>query len=206
MKEILLTSSVLILMIFLVRAIFRNMISRRVQYALWGLVLVRLLLPFQLPAMEHNVLTAAAPVQQAISENLETQAVYVPIDRAPLQEHPNAPDVSPSVAISSGERDVWVIETDETAVQYRSLTAEEILFLFWFVGMAVMAVWFVSSNMIFWRNLCKGRIPYSTSGSKYPVYLVEEGLPSPITDSTRIDGAYHSFADWRQMLASIGII
>lgn len=36
MKEVLLTSSVLILAVFLVRVLFQKAISRRVQYALWG--------------------------------------------------------------------------------------------------------------------------------------------------------------------------
>ena len=82
MKEILLTSSVLILALLALRQVFRNTISRRMQYALWGLVLLRLLLPFQLPAMEHSVLSATAPVQQTISANLETQAIYIPVDRS----------------------------------------------------------------------------------------------------------------------------
>ena len=64
MKEILLTSSVLILALLLLRLLFRKTISRRVQYALWGLVALRLLVPVSLPAMEHNVLTAAEPVQE----------------------------------------------------------------------------------------------------------------------------------------------
>jgi len=41
MKEILLTSSVLILALLLLRLLFRKAISRRVQYALWGLVALR---------------------------------------------------------------------------------------------------------------------------------------------------------------------
>ena len=54
MKEILLTSSVLILALLLLRLLFRKTISRRVQYALWGLVALRLplrqdLLPSRLP-------------------------------------------------------------------------------------------------------------------------------------------------------------
>ena len=49
MREILLTSSVLILAVLLLRLAFRDRISRRVQYALWGLVLLRLLVPVSLP-------------------------------------------------------------------------------------------------------------------------------------------------------------
>ena len=68
MKEILLTSSVLILALLLLRLLFRKTISRQVQYALWGLVALRLLVPVSLPAMEHNVLTAAEPVTARITD------------------------------------------------------------------------------------------------------------------------------------------
>ena len=50
MKEILLTSSVLILALLALRRLFRETLSRRAQYALWGLVLLRLLVPVSLPA------------------------------------------------------------------------------------------------------------------------------------------------------------
>ena len=56
MKEILLTSSVLILALLLLRLLFRKTISRRVQYALWGLVALRLLVPVSLPAMELSLI------------------------------------------------------------------------------------------------------------------------------------------------------
>ena len=179
MKEILLTSSALIVVLLAVRLLFRNTISRRVQYALWGLVLVRLLLPFQLPAMEHNVLTAAAPVQQSISANLERQTVYVPVAREPLADHPTAPDTGPAQAISPTAQKVWVVESSETAVQYRKLTGEELLQILWFGGMAAMACWLLLSNLLFWRRLHGRRVFYPVSDCKYPVYLVEEGLPSP---------------------------
>ena len=42
MREVLLTSSALILALLVLRRVFRKQISRRVQYALWGLVLLRL--------------------------------------------------------------------------------------------------------------------------------------------------------------------
>ena len=88
MKEILLTSSVLILALLLLRLLFRKTISRQVQYALWGLVALRLLVPVSLPAMEHNVLTAAEPVTARIT----APALYVP--RRASSKPP--PPISPS--------------------------------------------------------------------------------------------------------------
>ena len=52
MTEIVVTSSALILALLALRRLFRQKISRRVQYALWALVLVRLLVPVSLPAAE----------------------------------------------------------------------------------------------------------------------------------------------------------
>ena len=55
MKEILITSSVLILALLLIRRVFQGSLSRRFQYALWGLVLLRLLAPVSLlPATDFS--------------------------------------------------------------------------------------------------------------------------------------------------------
>ena len=63
MKEILLTSSALILALLALRQLFRRTVSRRMQYALWLLVLVRLLVPVNVGTLAHNVLSAAAQMQ-----------------------------------------------------------------------------------------------------------------------------------------------
>ena len=66
MKEILLTSSVLILALLLLRLLFRKTISRRVQYALWGLVALRLLVPVSLPAKWYLVAVPPVHVSTAL--------------------------------------------------------------------------------------------------------------------------------------------
>lgn len=185
MKEILLTSSVLILALLILRRLFRKTISRRVQYALWGLVALRLLVPVSLPAMNHNVLTAAEPVQTQVVQRLERRALYVPVERAPLQQHPEARDEipaasDPQTAVSRTETaaDSWVIATDTTAVRYRQLTTADLLRYVWYAGMAVMAIWFLTANLRFAARLRRSRTPYPVEGCRYPVYLAE-GLPSP---------------------------
>ena len=40
-------------------------------------------------------------------------------------------------------------------------------------------LWLLLTNLRFWRKLRKVRMPYTVEGCKYPVYLVEAGLPSP---------------------------
>jgi beta-lactamase regulating signal transducer with metallopeptidase domain len=179
MKEILLTSSALILALLALRRVFRKTISRRAQYALWGLVLVRLLVPVSLPAAGFSLLTAAEPVGQAVTARLDRQEIYVPTGREPLAAHPEAPDLTPSLAMPPSSSQVWVVEDDETAVQYQKLTTADLLRWVWYAGMAVMAVCFLISNLRFRRMLCKARKPYKIDDCKYPVYLVERGLPSP---------------------------
>ena len=53
MIEAAISSSVLILAVILIRFVFKEKIRRRFQYALWGLVLIRLILPFSL--FESNI-------------------------------------------------------------------------------------------------------------------------------------------------------
>ena len=74
MKEVLTTSSALILALLGLRLAFRKSISRRVQYALWALVLVRLLTPVSLPPLDISVLTMAEPARETISARLEAPA------------------------------------------------------------------------------------------------------------------------------------
>lgn len=179
MKDILLTSSVLILALLILRQVFKKSVSRRLQYALWTLVLVRLLVPLSLPSMEHNVLTTAEPVRAQFAQQLEGQEFYVPTDREPLERHPDAMDLSPQLAMPASSSQTWVIENGETAVRYQRLTPSDLLRWVWYIGIAIMACWMIASNLRFWRKLCKARTPYRVNGCGYSVYLVETGLPSP---------------------------
>ena len=105
MTEILITSSVLILALLVLRRVFREKISRRAQYALWLLVLARLLIPVSLPTAGFGVLSAAEPAVEAASSRLESRAVYVlPLDRAPAAEVPAPSQAQPGQVGDAGHR------------------------------------------------------------------------------------------------------
>ena len=178
MKEILLTSSALILALLVLRRLFRRAIPRRMQYALWLLVLARLLIPANVGTLTHNVLSAAAPVWTAVEERLRNSAIYLPTAHEPLTQHPNAPDLAPEQALPRGESSAWLIEDDETAVQYHRIDTSDILTYVWYAGMGGVGAWFLFTNFRFARALRKARTPYSINGCRRPVYLVPE-LPSP---------------------------
>ena len=176
MKEILLTSSVLILALLILRRVFREKISRRMQYALWGLVLLRLLVPVNLPAADFSVLTAAAPVIGAADEH----TLYL----GPVRETASAPEDYGFAAIGPASPDNTRTVTNENQVtsqiEYdRQIDLKATLQPVWFCGMAVMVLWLVGANLRFWRKLRKIRIPLELPQCKHPVYLVEEGLASP---------------------------
>ena len=193
MREILLTSSVLILAVLLLRLAFRDRISRRAQYALWGLVLLRLLVPVSLPGVDFSVLSAAEPVGQAVAERLEQREVYLlPQETVPVTILPTDLPEAVIPSTSYQPEDGWPVVVDsgagaivpdaggETATRYAwAPTAAELLTILWLAGVAGMAVWFLATNLRFWRTLRRTRTPYAAEGCRYPVYLVAEGLPSP---------------------------
>ena len=183
MSEILMTSSVLIVLLLILRQAFRKAIPCRVQYALWALVLVRLLVPVNLPAVDFSVLTAAQDVNTQVETQLENREVYVlPLDRTPADTIPAAQDVQPGETVPTAESFGYPVLSDDgqTVTRYADKwTLSQVLTAVWAVGAAAAGIFFLAVNLRFWRKLCKARIPYSVSDCKFPVYLVEEGLPSP---------------------------
>lgn len=71
MKEILITSSVLIAALLLLRLIFAQTVRRTLIYGAWALAALRLLIPVQIGELRFSVLTAAQPVIEAVDERVE---------------------------------------------------------------------------------------------------------------------------------------
>ncbi|MBD5162314.1 MAG: M56 family metallopeptidase [Oscillibacter sp.] len=184
MKEILLTSSVLILALLALRRIFREKISRRVQYALWGLVLVRLLIPVSLPALDFSVLTMAEPVQETISARLEAPAFAAPAVPA-INFQPSSQNTSPAAepslpgASPAAQPSAAPAERAEAPAAGKELTLTEVLRLAWLAGTAAMTVWLLAANLAFAAKLRRNRVPVRVSGCRRRAYLVESGLVSP---------------------------
>ena len=177
MNEILITSSVLIVAILVLRFCFRNRISRRFQYALWVLVLVRLLIPVELPPLPFSVLNAGTETQQAITQTME-QSVPLPQKRTIVSTQPQV--LQKQTNPSGEENQTLLSEGNPTPAptHQRSITLFQVLSWIWVAGMTVMGLYFVGCNLVFWYQLRKTRIPFPVPGWKRPVYLCC-GLPSP---------------------------
>lgn len=178
MREVLLTSSALILALLVLRQVFRKRISRRVQYALWGLVLVRLLVPANLPAADFSVLSVSEPARVQMEKRLEEEPVYVlPVSTQEIARSSARPNVI--LPMEGRYSEVTQAEGQPAVLTKYAFTLEEALGLVWAAGMGCMGLWLAVSNLRFWHMLRKKRIPMELPECRYPVYLVEEGLVSP---------------------------
>ena len=158
MLEILISSSVLILVLAILRLALRERISARLQYALWLLVLVRLLVPVSFFHSPVSVAEAAAPVTVQ-AQTVSRAVVLYEWDTPALSESSGAPSQ---------------LEEENSG---QVLLLRDALLLVWNLGMGVMAVWFLFVNVKLNARLRKNRKLYVT-GCTPPVY-VAEGIPSP---------------------------
>ena len=89
MTEWIITSSLLILIVLLVRRLFRGRLSLRLQYALWLVVLVRLLIPGTVAQTGLSVLNYLPRTEVEVSQG--TVTAPAPIDGGGVQTKPAEP-------------------------------------------------------------------------------------------------------------------
>lgn len=167
MKDLLLswvlTASLLIAAVLLLRAAFGRRISARLRYALWAAALLRLLIPFQLyaaPVEAPRVLPEVRTLQTLPAPR--TGPALVPAaGQAPLQA-----EAAPAPAV----------ETPAPAAR-RALDPADLLGGLWLGGTLAAAAALLVSNAVFARRLRRVRRPLASEG-RLPVYQAE-GLPSP---------------------------
>ena len=142
LREVL-TVSALILAVLLVRAIFKNRVPKRMVYALWLVVLVKLCLPgtlVSLPVLPAE--EAAAPVQR----------VELPAQSLPAQQ--------PAQAVAQPQTPVQqpVSPAQEAAeAPAKPLTAMQIFQIVWAGGSALLGFWLFGTWLAFTVRLHKSR-------------------------------------------------
>ena len=156
MTELLITSSILILAIVLLRLVLRGRISLRIQYALWALVALRLLLPVSLfasPISVMNLFQRAAPTGVYHAVPQPGGAVLLPAAQNVLVNTPGTPGGG-------------------------ALPIAQILALLWLAGACAVGICLIVSNLRFARMLKRWAEPLELEGCPLPVFRME-GLPSP---------------------------
>ena len=186
LREVL-TVSALILAVLLVRAIFKNRVPKRMVYALWLVVLVKLCLPGTLVSL---------PILPAEETAAPVQRVELPAQTAPVVLQPAQAVVQPQVSAQQPVSPAQ--EAAEPAA--KPLTTIQILQIVWAGGSALLGLWLLGTWLVFAIRLHKSRRflskrggtrIYVSSAVKSPclaglvpaVYLTEDVLQ---TDSTEL--------------------
>ena len=178
MNEWILSSSLLIAAVLLGRRLLRGKISLRLQYALWGLVLLRLLLPVQLFTSDYGVGTVA----QEVDISAPVREVYLSAyeDRYELAYDEAYRWAAEAYAAQGQTVDPVVIEktAQDMAQADLELDLKGLLTRIWLGGMAVMSAVILFCNIHLSRRLRCRRWEYPATESLLPVYVTQV-LPTP---------------------------
>lgn len=181
------TSSALILIVLAVRILFRKKLSARLKYALWGVVLLRLLVPFQveLPAAASDALPLlASNLAPEVAPRLDDTMLYaVPTERHPSDRvQPGEPPEYSRTLHSEADREYYSggVVYDESGVTryFFMMPASELLTALWKIGAGLCLLVILYSNWGFSLRLGRRRRLLEDVDAPIPVYAAE-GLPSP---------------------------
>ena len=179
MLQVILTSSVLILVLLLLRRVLRGRVSLRLQYALWVLVAVRLLVPVSFGNSAVSVLNALP----------DSPASYVPFtgDLGPVSpEAPSSGQPSPAANVGAepetASPDLSAVpqapSQEELPANTAAFSLSQLLVPVWLAGVIAMALWFLGVNWTFRRRLRAKARRVELPGCPLPAF-VAEGIPSP---------------------------
>ena len=186
MIEWIITSSLLILLLALLRRLLKGRLSPLLQYALWGIVLLRLLIPFSLFESSFSVMNVLGTLRSVeivqTAEELDSYEDIVHGVHPPLSAESGVDlesDPGPVYAYHYGDSDhdfPTTVLTDATGSEFRQLErvikARDVLIPIWLVGMAAVLVIFLWSNLRFAARLRRSRgEKLGDSLSVIPVYV-----------------------------------
>mgnify|MGYP000608001006 CR=1 FL=1 len=157
-----LTLSALIAAVLLVRAVFKNRVPKRMIYALWLVVLLKLCLPgtlFSLPVLPAE--DAAVPAQGAERPVQTAPVIQRPAQTVTKPQTPAQQPVSP------------VQETAKPAA--KPLTTAQILQIAWFSGSALLGLWLFGTWLTFTIRLRKSRKFLGKRGKYVPCFKLWSG-------------------------------
>ena len=199
MGEILITATVLILCVLLIRRIFRGKISSRLQYALWLLVAVRLIIPVSAefdmgPVSRFRLMDLVEEDNSGIAERLnETIRLEEPIQ----------------MTMDSDSILFRLLAPDEVKETLEGMPADgptavflagrlgfsrlDVLWFLWGIGALIVGVWILATNILFSRRLKRNRqsfeLPENVKAAilkihfgkkgRLPALYLTEGISSP---------------------------
>lgn len=178
------SSCVLILAVVGIRYLFRGRVSARVQYALWGLVLLRLLNPVSIGSSSASAANlpqvigkqpAVQNVAEAVQTPIQVQSYEEAYSQVAQQYEARGQELSAmqGIQLEAFEEEVRDQMNGETPAQI----LKRIAWWVWLLGMTVVAGAFLATNLRFSMLLRKNSRELEAE-SELPVYAVR-GLDTP---------------------------
>ena len=172
MLEWFVSSAILLTVLIALHYLLRGRVSPKLQYALWAIALVRLLLPFSVgqsaasvenlvPETQHYVLYTAprtAPEPEASAPSQPQQAAQPPVQVLPARE---------------------AAETQKAVRGGSVLELKTVLTVVWAVGAAGVLLWFFGCNLAFGRALQKDATLFAPASPGCPAIYVSPAIASP---------------------------
>ena len=201
MIEWIVTSSALILLVLLLRLLVRDRVSPRLRYALWGLVLLRLVIPVSLWESPASVLRAAQinegyqlvstlPDNMSLYENGNWRSVAGPDGTFQMEpdaagrwevNQPRLHNAYGWVAVPSAEEARALRDRGQKAVDTaglkRLVDVQNVLRMVWQTGIWLFMLFLAAVNGKFALDLRRGRRPDGEYRGR-PVFIMEV-LPTP---------------------------
>ena len=171
MLEWAMTSSVLILVVLALRRLLSGKISLRLQYGLWALVLVRLLVPVSFGTTAVSVLNLVEnanisdPVVGYMGGNTIQLSISEPDPTLPLEEQQKQYEQN---------LEQWQAEMDADRTEHGTpISLGTVLLGLWAVGAAGMGLWLLWVNVRFAQKLRHSRHPLEGLDCPLPVYVTK---------------------------------
>lgn len=164
MTNWIISSSILIIAVLFLRRILKGRISLRIQYAIWLLVAVRLLIPFNFGSTFLSIENYTSQLTEYETENNVTDAVASP----PVIENEYKVKIYDNV-VPQGTS----IHADRSESLNDSVDRNNILKIIWIVGMIGVGSTFVISNLIFTRKVKFSRRRV-IADCELPVYISDK--------------------------------
>ena len=179
MVDWIVSSSALIVIVALLRYLLKGKISLRLQYALWVLVLIRLLVPFSFGQSSFSVMNAVTVKQTEYY-------VWYTGDMGGVQAEPAAGEQAALPAADAAAPGISVgPNTGEVPVNTMGIQLDRILQSIWIAGIAVTAALFLFSNLHFTVRLRRSRQRVEQELTALPVYV------SGAVETPCLFGLYH---------------
>lgn len=162
MKEIIITSSVLILGILLIRRIFRGKVSGRLLYALWLIAALRLMLPVSVQMdlgpfsfLQPTELVRQAEQRNGLPEGRLEEPIQISLSGSnPLFRFFVGRAAGEMIGGADGPTSVFIAGK-------LGFARMDILRFVWKAGMVIVAVWMAAVNFLFFRKLRRARREYA---------------------------------------------